>query len=276
MGFLTKMGTSSASSWLSLLFFATSASAHGHVNQIIVNGVAYQGYESTSFPFMRDPPIVAGWTIEQKDNGFVSSSKYNHPDIICHRDAVPGKGHIQVSAGDTITFRWSSWPDAHHGPVMDYLARCNGPCEEVDKTELEFFKIDGLGIVEQGTLGKYADGVLKDNGNKWNVRIPGNIASGNYVLRHEIIALHNGLERGGAQNYPQCFNIRVVGSGSDYPRGYLGTELYDAEDPGILVNIYSSSLDYEVPGPTLIERGVSSVRQRPSRATTTASCTTEY
>ncbi|KAF4983192.1 hypothetical protein FZEAL_1349 [Fusarium zealandicum] len=270
------MGPSSASLLLFFLSSAMTVSAHGHVDKIIINGVAYQGYGSTDFPYMRNPPVVAGWTIEQLDNGFVSPDKYNDPDIICHRDAVPAKGHVQIAAGDTITLKWSEWPESHHGPIVDYLANCNGPCEKVDKTELEFFKIDGLGIVKQGRPGKYADGIMKDNGFTWSVRIPENIASGNYVLRHEIIALHNALDEGGAQNYPQCFNLKITGGGGDYPNGYLGTELYDSEDPGILVNIYSNSINYKVPGPAIIDGGVTSVRQKPSRATTTAKCTTKY
>ncbi|KAM0357304.1 hypothetical protein ACHAP4_006110 [Fusarium culmorum] len=253
------INSSKASFWLTLLLPALGISAHGHVDEIIVNGVSYQGYGSTDFPYMQDPPVVAGWTIEQADNGFVSPDKYDDPDIICHRDATPAKGHIELAAGDTLTLRWSGWPENHSGPILNYLANCNGPCERVDKTKLE-----------------YADKVLQDNGDRWNVRIPKNIAPGNYVLRHEIIALHNALDKGGAQNYPQCFNLKITGDGSDSPSGYLGTELYDAADPGILVNVYSSSVDYEVPGPTICEGGVSSVEQKPSEATTTAKCTTRY
>ncbi|RSL71241.1 Endoglucanase-4 [Fusarium sp. AF-6] len=274
MTFFTSMSTLCASTWIYLLFSAICVSAHGHVTQVIINGVAYGGYLSTSFPLQRKPPVVLGWTIEQRDNGFVSPDKYGHPDIICHRDATPAQGHVQVAAGDTITIKWSSWPENHRGPVLDYLANCNGPCETVDKTKLEFFKIDGMGLISQGRPGKYADGALRDNGYTWSVRIPSNIAPGNYVLRHEIIALHSGLERNGAQNYPQCFNLKITGSGSDKPAGYLGTELYKANDPGILVNVYASPLNYQVPGPTIVRGGVTSIRQSPSRATTTDKCTT--
>ncbi|KAG5774567.1 hypothetical protein H9Q72_000055 [Fusarium xylarioides] len=276
MTFLFKMTRFKAACWLALLLPAVIVSAHGHVDEIIINGVSYQGYGSTDFPYMENPPVVAGWTISQRDNGFVSPEAYGDPDIICHRDATPAEGHIEVTSGDVITLRWSGWPENHIGPVLNYLANCKGPCERVDKTELEFFKIDSVGQLEQGTPGRYADSVLQENGDRWNVRIPENIAPGDYVLRHELIALHNALERGGAQNYPQCFNLRITGDGSDSPSGYLGTELYDIEDPGILVNVYSSSVDYEVPGPTIVKGGVSSVEQSPSRATTTAKCTTRY
>lgn len=58
------------------------------------------------------------------------------------------------------------------------------------------------------------------------------------------IALHSAGTEGGAQNYPQCFNLQVTGSGSDVPAGVLGTKLYSPTDPGILVNIYTSLSTY--------------------------------
>lgn len=39
--------------------------------------------------------------------------------------------------------------------------------------------------------------------------IPSDIASGSYVLRHEIIALHGAGTEDGAQNYPQCKRFSV-------------------------------------------------------------------
>lgn len=37
----------------------------------------------------------------------------------------------------------------------------------------------------------------------WPVKIPSSLAPGNYVIRHEIIALHAAGSSNGAQNYPQ-------------------------------------------------------------------------
>lgn len=51
------------------LTVATGVVGHGHVNNIVVNGVYYQGYDPTSFPYMQNPPIVVGWTAADTDNG---------------------------------------------------------------------------------------------------------------------------------------------------------------------------------------------------------------
>lgn len=41
----------------------------------------------------------------------------------------------------------------------------------------------------------------------------------------------------GAQNYPQCFNIAITGSGTDKPAGTLGVNLYKANDPYVLPGV---------------------------------------
>lgn len=163
-----------------------------------------------------------------------------------------------VAAGDKINLQWTTWPDTHHGPVIDYLANCGDSCETVDKTTLKFFRIDGVGLVDDTNLpGTWGDDQLIANSNSWMVEVPPTLAPGNYVLRHELIALHSAGSEDGAQNYPQCFNLQVTGSGSDKPSGVLGTELYKATDAGILVNIYNSLSTYVVPGPTLYSGAVS-------------------
>ncbi|KAF2238404.1 lytic polysaccharide monooxygenase, partial [Viridothelium virens] len=240
-----------------LLGLASSVSAHGQVQGIVANGEFYEGY-SPSFQYSNPPPTVIGWSIPQDlDNGFVASSALQTDDIICHVNATPAKGHAVVAAGDVVELQWSAWPSSHHGPVIDYLANCNGACETVDKTKLEFFKIDGVGLVNDNPVpGTWASDQLIANNNSWVVTIPKSIAPGNYVLRHEIIALHSAGSAGGAQMYPHCINLQITGSGTTKPTGTLGTALYKEADPGIEVNIYQS-LSYVIPGPSPIADAVS-------------------
>jgi endoglucanase len=252
---------------------AVGVAAHGHVANVVIDGVYYQGYGADSFPYMANPPTVIGWTANDPDNGFVAPDAFGGPDIICHKSATPGGGHAQVKAGDSISLQWNTWPDSHHGPVIDYLANCNGPCESVDKTTLEFFKIDDPAYISGSNPGFWATDVLIQNNFTWLVQIPTSIAPGNYVLRHEIIALHAAGSLDGAQAYPQCINIQVVGSGSYAPAGVPGTALYKETDPGILYNVYTSPEAYTVPGPTLISGVPVSVSQFSSKATATSSAT---
>lgn len=257
-----------------LLYTAVTVIAHGHVTNIVVNGIYYRNFLPDNDPYNPNPPKVMGWTAGNTDNGYVAPDAFQSPDIICHKSATPGKAHVAVQAGDSISIQWNTWPDSHHGPVVDYLAKCNGPCETVDKNSLKFFKIDGAGLVSGSNPGYWADDALIANGLSWLINIPEDIAPGSYVLRHEIIALHGANQANGAQAYPQCFNLEIFGTGTSQPSGVYGTDLYRATDPGIFFNLYTSFTTYPVPGPTLIPGAVSSGPQSKSIATVTSSATT--
>ncbi|KAL5316610.1 hypothetical protein ACEPPN_015659 [Leptodophora sp. 'Broadleaf-Isolate-01'] len=250
------MSFSKISALAGLVALASKASAHGTATGIVADGVYYAGY-SANYQYMATQPVVVGWsTPEDTDNGFVNA--YADADIICHKGATNAQTSATVKAGGTVEIQWTAWPESHHGPVIDYLADCGGDCKTVDKTKLEFFKIDGVGLNDDTTLpGNWASDTLIANNNSWTVTIPSTIAPGNYVLRHEIIALHSAGQANGAQNYPQCFNLEVTGSGTDSPTGTLGTALYTATDPGLLINIYAAIASYVVPGPALYSGAVS-------------------
>jgi len=236
----------------------SSVSAHGYVDKITIDGESYTGYNPTNAPWEPEQDSI-GWANWATDTGFVPSSSLQDPDIICHIDAKNAPKSAKVAAGSEITLQWTEWPSSHHGPVIDYLANCNGDCSSVDKTELRFFKIAEEGQLELGPgggeTGYWASDKFIDAGSVWTVTIPESIAPGNYVLRHEQIALHEAATEGKTQMYPQCINLEITGSGSDNPEGVLGTELYDSKEPGIMYNIYNdeNSPTYTIPGPDVYE-----------------------
>jgi cellulase len=105
----------------------------------------------------------------------------------------------KVKAGAKIDIQWNTWPESHVGPILDYLAKVDD-ATAAKSADLNFFKIDAVGFEN----GKWAAEKLVANNNTWSVTIPKNIASGQYVLRHEIIALHSAGQANSAQNYPKC------------------------------------------------------------------------
>ncbi|KAI0883087.1 carbohydrate-binding module family 1 protein [Annulohypoxylon maeteangense] len=268
------MASMKTSALFAALASVSTVAAHGHVNNVVIDGVFYQGYDPTTFPYQQSPPTVVGWTTSQTDNGFIEPNSFSSADIICHKNAKNAGGHAQVKAGDSIAITWNTWPESHKGPMIDYLAPCGDSCETVDKETLEFFKIDEVGLLDDTTApGNWGSDVLISNGLTWMVQIPANIKAGNYVLRHETIALHSAGSTNGAQAYPQCFNLQITGDGTDSPAGTLGTKLYTPQDPGILINIYTTGIKYTIPGPTLIAGASSSVAQTSSAITSTGTAT---
>ncbi|KAI6780488.1 Polysaccharide monooxygenase Cel61a-like protein [Emericellopsis cladophorae] len=232
---------------LSVVALATAVSAHGHVQTVIADGVEYTG----GLPHAA-PADAVGWAAGNQDNGFVEPNAADTPDVICHKSATPASNAAIVSAGSSLTLQWDTWPVSHHGPVIDYIAPVSGDFSSIDKTSLQFVKLAEAGLNSGNNPGDWASDDLIANGNAWTVDIPANLAPGNYVLRHEIIALHSAAQVNGAQLYPQCINIEVTGSGSATPGGGAPfTTFYTPEDPGIQFSLYQDFSSYPIPGPAV-------------------------
>ncbi|ROV87965.1 hypothetical protein VMCG_10681 [Cytospora schulzeri] len=253
---------------------AAKAAAHGLVQGFATDGVYQQGY-ILDYYYQKintgSYPDIAGWYEESTDNGYISPTAYTTGDIICNKNAENANATASVTAGGTVDFYWTSWPSSHIGPVLTYVANCgtgDDACSTVDKTTLEWVKIDEAGIdLDTQT---WASTDLINNNNTWSVTVPSTLASGSYVFRHEIIAMHGAESENGAQNYPFCINIAITGGGSDSPKGTLGTKLYTPTDAGILFNPYTTMTSYDIPGPALYGSGSDSTGSGNSTSTGSA------
>lgn len=139
-------------SQLAILSLISAVASHGTVSAIVADGIlyvlfdtlillltldSYQGY-NPSYQYMNPAPIISAWSTPQDlDNGFISPASYGNADIICHKGATPGKVNTPIKAGGKVQFNWTPWPVSHKGPMISYLAACNGPCQNVDKTSLK-------------------------------------------------------------------------------------------------------------------------------------------
>ncbi|KAI9147555.1 Endoglucanase-4 [Paramyrothecium foliicola] len=250
--------------------------AHSHVTNIVINGDSYDGF-NTKTP--TNPAVLAGWsTTVGPEDGWIGTKNYGTPDMACHLGAANAQGYAPVEAGDTIHFQWMGWPESHKGSAVTYLARCGGEddsaaaCAEVDKADLEFFKIGAGGLLDPKAVpsehatakGLWASDVIIANNNTWAVEIPPAVAPGFYVLRHELIALHYATDPAmGPQHYPQCLTVRIVGgAGTEVPRGVRAAELYRKDDPGLVYDVFRDELPaYPVPGPAVMEGVPDMVKQ---------------
>ena len=122
--------------------------------------------------------------------------------------------------------------------------------------DVQWNKISAVGQTAVGKTnsdaGVWAADLLRAAGHQAKITIPKTIKAGNYLARHEIIALMGAVNVGKAQNYPNCINFRVSGDGTDpLPSGTKGIDLYTPTDPGIKVSIYGTKLKYQIPGPPM-------------------------
>ncbi|KAL1896594.1 hypothetical protein Sste5346_004628 [Sporothrix stenoceras] len=256
---------------------AARATAHGIATAMVhwPDGTFYHGYDP-SYQYQKPPPVVIGWGIPNDlTNTFISPSGYATPDIVCHLGATPAGIAAPVNAGDVLEIQWNKWPASHKGPVLDYLANCNGPCETADKTKLQFFKISEAGLLDAAKNQWAADELLANN-LSWSVRLPSDIAPGNYVLRHEMIALHAAGNANGAQNYPFCFNLVINGNGTATPTGIPAVSFYKEKDPGILFDLFTKFTTYVIPGPPLYSDALTAAQTKPGAIKATASGVASY
>ncbi|KAF7304390.1 hypothetical protein HMN09_00841100 [Mycena chlorophos] len=158
-------------------------------------------------------------------------------------DAQLAESVATVNPGDEMRFLWqggdlSTWPH-NIGPLMWYMTECPGNCTTYNSSTAEWFKISQLGRIPNDPNGDwYQNNIYIQANVTTNVTLPSNIAPGNYLVRHEIIALHLATSLGGAEFYPSCTQIRVAGSGTGKPtQEELVTfpGAYSDTDPGILV-----------------------------------------
>lgn len=239
------------------LILVSSCIAHSYFSSITVDGTAYkEGDCIRPHPSSRyDYPISA----LDRPNGLQSG------DMTCGwlpAAAKPANKKCPVNPGSTVTLQWhyemGDLSDtfiidpSHKGPCIVYMAKSESGAGNV------WFK-----IFEEGydtTTKKFCVDRLRANKGKLDVKIPTDIAPGNYLFRAELIALHEGHERNGAQPYIGCAELTVGGSGTVNPGNLVSFPgAYTANDAGIFFNIYSGSIkSYPIPGPALYKSGSSS------------------
>ncbi|PFH49090.1 lytic polysaccharide monooxygenase [Amanita thiersii Skay4041] len=230
-----------------LLLSATYAAAHGNLMQITIDGQVYNGNRPGSNP---TPSVIR----QLSENGPVKGA--NNPNLPCGMNAKNAELMADAMPGSTIVFNWrgggdNNWPHAV-GPMMTYLASCGSQsCASFDASQGKWFKISQIGRKADGTWA-VAD-ITK--GGTTSVQLPSTLPPGNYLVRHELLALQQGNTRNGAEFYPSCAQIKVGGSqagkiSENELASFPGA--YRDDDPGIYVpDIFNSQSNYVFPGPPL-------------------------
>jgi hypothetical protein len=225
------------------LALVSLALAHGIVTDIEIDAEWYTSSLVFEDPYKTPIPERITWSFFGSGNGPVAD--FTTKDIVCNGNASPAALVAEVQAGAEITFYWDTWPESHKGPVMTYLANCGNDCRIVDPAALFYFKIDHAGFED----GEWISDKIIANNLSYTITIPEDIARGNYLIRHELLALHLATDDLGAQFYPMCANLKISGSGTINPPGVRFPGAYKKDDPGILVNIYNDIETYTIPGP---------------------------
>lgn len=146
-----------------------------------------------------------------------------------------------VSAGSQVTAYWKTWPH-DLGPMIVYMANCGGECTNASPASLNWFKIDEAGLLS-GTQrrGYWGSKKMQESNFSWTSTLPSSLPNGNYMIRHETIALHQSNQ---PQFYPECAQLKITGGGSGNPGPTVRFPGgYSPSDPNININLYANGAD---------------------------------
>jgi hypothetical protein len=123
--------------------------------------------------------------------------------------------------------------------VYMYACPPGGSFAACDGSGKGWFKIQHAGLEKGQLKGEgWAVGDIART-KKWSTKIPASLAPGDYLIRHELLALHSANN---PQFYPECAQLRVTGSGSKRPGGKFLVSIpgYARQgDPGVTVSVLS-------------------------------------
>jgi cellulase len=141
----------------------------------------------------------------------------NDPFIACGNPGTPlnVSHHAPVRAGATINVTYQGWPHSH-GPMLAYLARCpEKGCENVDLKQTMWFKIWQQGLLNGNlTEGEWAMAAMVGDETELQIRLPGSVKPGKYLLKHDMA----NLEGGRVQLFVNCVQLDVGGEGTASPK----------------------------------------------------------
>ena len=190
----------------------------------------------------------------------------SNPDINCGHNAQKAALVADANPGSVVEFAWQNGEGGtwvhNTGPVMTYMASCgDGGCATFDSANAQFFKIAEQGKKADGTW-TMADLNAGPDATT-SVTLPSDLPAGEYLVRHELIAMQLGMSQGGAEFYPACLQVRLASPSRTAAALPSGNQVvtfpggYSDSDPGILdPDIYNPGTTYTFPGPTVISDAV--------------------
>jgi hypothetical protein len=123
------------------------------------------------------------------------------------------------------------------------MGKLNSPTQ--DPTTVNFFKIHENAYDTKTHL--FGSEVMYNQNMTWTVPIPSNLKAGDYIVRHELVALHYALKDQGPEFYISCANVKVLGDGTAEPKKddtvrFPGA--YRPDNPYLKFNLHHHSNEY--------------------------------
>ncbi|EPS44425.1 hypothetical protein H072_1590 [Dactylellina haptotyla CBS 200.50] len=244
---------------VALLSAASTVMGHAYVKEFIIGGQSWPGFDPFVELNTQQGFVNQYWNVNRLRGKMTDTyiTKKGSDEVICKPAAQPVPTVPRAQAGSQVTFRWSRWQFNHVGPIITYLAECpQSRCAQAIGARLNWFKIDQAGL--SGRV--WATDILQRQGKSYTIQLPTNIRNGQYLMRHEMLALQT--SEGGkpgqkaikdSQIYPVCVNIEITGgTAQQNPQGVPLQQYYTKQTPALNIpevrQFYGA---YMFPGPPM-------------------------
>jgi len=230
------------------LALASAANAHTLFSELYINGKS-QG-DATCIRMPKD-----GATSTSPVAGLTSQ------DMACGKDGQIAAAYTCAAPGSAqLTFEFRQWPDkrqegsidpSHKGPCAVYVKKVDDMTSPAAGPG--WFKIWDEGYDE--STQKWCVDKLIDNKGLLTVELPSGLPAGYYLVRTEVLALHQAVSLKDPQYYVGCAQIYIQNGPSgalEIPSEYAVSipGYIDGSEPGNNFNLYDNpKFPYPIPGP---------------------------
>ncbi|KAI4124365.1 MAG: hypothetical protein LQ338_004839 [Usnochroma carphineum] len=190
-------------------------------------------------------------------------------DMACGVNGDKGVARIcPANSGSELTFNFRDWPDgtqpgsldkSHMGPCSVYMKKVDNSMADSNAAGPGWFKIFEEDY--DNSTAQWCTSKIMANDGKLSVNLPNDLAGGYYLVRPELLALHQADKSPpDPQFYVGCAQIFLQSSGSSVPKDTVSIPGYvNMQDPGMTFDIWTASkqLSYPQFGPSTYKGGSS-------------------
>ncbi|KAL8948487.1 MAG: hypothetical protein Q9222_005330 [Ikaeria aurantiellina] len=201
-------------------------------------------------------------------------------DMACGVNGDKGVARIcPAKSGSQLTFNFRDWPDGSHPGSLDksHMGPCSVYMKKVDNSAADnnaagpgWFKIFEEDY--DSSSNQWCTSKIMANDGKMSVNLPSDLAGGYYLVRPELLALHQADKSPpDPQFYVGCAQIFLQSTGSSVPKDTVSIPGYvSMQDPAMTFDIWTPSKQgtYKQFGPPTYKSGASK-REIESRTTQT-------
>ncbi|KUI69920.1 putative endo-beta-1,4-glucanase D [Cytospora mali] len=227
--------------FLAAAAFIPAVFAHYNFEALIVNGNITDPYEYVRQTNNSNSPItdITSTNMRCNSGGLLAST-------------MAKTSTYTVAPGDNVGFTVDV-SISHPGPLSVWMSKApdgtaaneyDGSGDWFKVYELTYYEINSEGI-QWATYPPGSSGIKN-----FTLDLPTELATGEYLMRAEHVALHAAEEFEGAQYYIGCAQLSVTGSGSGTPSPTSKIPgQYTGHEPGLIIDIYYPiPTNYTAPG----------------------------